>query len=161
VRIASVVHAVLAIASSSDSASTATNDESKILDFDTMVGVSRPYTGSVNPIRGVNGGGVPWVIGRGVGKLRSSGEITVDVRGLVIPSRGGTNPSPVFKAIVSCLSTDELGNAVIANRETATFQADAAGNSRIDDRVDLPRPCIAPIVFVTSAGGSWFAATGF
>jgi hypothetical protein len=27
--------------------------------------------------------------------------------------------------------------------------------------VDLPSPCIAPIVFVTSPNGAWFAATGF
>jgi hypothetical protein len=26
--------------------------------------------------------------------------------------------------------------------------------------VALAQPCIAPIVFVTSAGGAWFASTG-
>jgi hypothetical protein len=35
------------------------------------------------------------------------------------------------------------------------------GNAKIEADVSLPQPCIAPIVFVTSAGGSWFAATGF
>ena len=34
------------------------------------------------------------------------------------------------------------------------------GDARIRDVVDLPEPCIAPIVFVASGGGAWFAATG-
>lgn len=169
VAMAAIV-AFVAAAPSGVAVNAAENNQSKILDFDTMVGVAVPYTGSMNAIRGIAGGGLPWVIARGVGKLRVSGEIKVDVRGLVLDpndptviSRGlaGVNPSPVFKAIVSCMSTDEFGNPVIANRDTVTFPADAAGNSRIDDRVDLPEPCIAPIVFVTSGGGSWFAATGF
>lgn len=33
-----------------------------ILEFDTMVGVSGPFVGSSNPIRGINGGGLPWDI---------------------------------------------------------------------------------------------------
>ena len=30
----------------------------------------------------------------------------------------------------------------------------------IDEVLDLPDPCIAPIVFVTSPTGAWFAVTG-
>jgi len=26
--------------------------------------------------------------------------------------------------------------------------------------VDLPHPCFAPVVFVASAGGAWFAVSG-
>ena len=44
-------------------------DEFKVLEFDTMVGVPRPFTGAVNPIRGVPGGGLPWVISFGKGEL--------------------------------------------------------------------------------------------
>ena len=37
------------------------DDVPKILEFDSMAGVSRPYTGAANAIRGVPGGGlVPW-----------------------------------------------------------------------------------------------------
>ena len=35
------------------------------------------------------------------------------------------------------------------------------GNSEFEADVVLPSTCIAPIVFVTSATGSWFASTGF
>jgi hypothetical protein len=39
----------------------------KVLEFDTMAGVVRPFTGAANAIRGVNGGGLPWVIRAGPG----------------------------------------------------------------------------------------------
>jgi hypothetical protein len=34
------------------------------------------------------------------------------------------------------------------------------GNAEIKADLVLPHPCIAPVTFVTSAGGSWFASTG-
>jgi len=142
----------------------------RILEFDTMVGVPRPYTGSVNAIRGVPGGGLPWVVGSAKGELKVGGEIEVEVHGLVIDPNdpaaitaglAGTNPIPNFKAIVSCLSKDAAGVvATTVNVSTGLFPADATGNSSIEDTVSLPQPCIAPIVFVTSPGGAWFAATG-
>jgi len=148
------------------SVSTANADESKVLEFNTMVGVPRPYTGETNAIRDVPGGGRPWVIEFGKGKLGPDGDVDVLVKGLVIDPNepvgiAGTNPSPVFKVIVSCLSKDVDGNAVTVNVSTQDFPADSAGNAHIKDTVSLPQPCIAPIIFVTSGGGSWFAATGF
>jgi hypothetical protein len=142
---------------------------SKILEFDTMEGVPRPYTGATNAIRGVPGGGLPWVVDAAKGELRVDGQIEVAVEGLVIDpddpdaiaaGLAGTNPVPSFKVIVSCLSKDVAGGAITANVSTGLFPADAAGNSTIEDTVSLPEPCIAPIVFVTSPGGAWFAATG-
>lgn len=144
-------------------------ETAKILDFDTMVGVPRPYTGSVNAIRGVPGGGLPWVVGSANGKLRADGRLEVTVRGLVFdpndPSTiaagvAGRNTVPNFKAIVSCLSTDAAGVPTTVNASTGLFPADATGDSTIVDTVSLPEPCIAPIVFVTSPTGSWFASTG-
>ena len=142
----------------------------KILDFDTMVGVPRPFTGAANAIRGVSGGGLPWVIDQGKGKLRADGRIQVEVQGLVLDPNdadviaaglAGTNPVANFKAIVSCLSKNAAGTiATTVNVETDLFPASATGDSEIEDTVDLPEPCIAPIVFVTSPGGQWFAATG-
>ena len=143
----------------------------KILDFDTMVGLPRPFTaGEGNAIRGVDGGGLPWVVAEAVGELETNGDIEVKVEGLVLDpddptvialGRAGINPIPFFKAIVSCVSKDGDGDAVIVNVETGLFPADMGGNSEIEDNVSLPSPCIAPIIFVTSPGGSWFSATGF
>ena len=147
------------------SAITAKADDSKVLQFNAMAGVTRPYTGATNAIRNVPGGGVPWVIEFANGKLSPNGDVDVLVRGLVIDpnepvATAGTNPSPVFKVIVSCLSKDASGGATTANVSTQNFPADTAGNAHIKDTVSLPQPCIAPILFVTSGGGNWFAATG-
>jgi hypothetical protein len=136
------------------------NDETKILRFQTMVGVSGPYLGAANAIRGIGGGGAPWEIDDAKGELRADGEIDIKVRGLVLVSTGA-NPVTDFKAIVSCLSIDANNQPITVNVETGLFPADAEGNCLIADQVDLPDPCIAPIVFVTNPAGRWFAATGF
>jgi len=152
------------------SASSASADESKVLEFNTMIGVPRPYTGAANAIRGVPGGGLPWVVDSAYGKLKPNGDLRVTVKGLVLDpndpaviasGRAGTNPIPNFKAIVSCLSRDTAGNPTIVNVSTGLFPADTAGNSQIQETLSLPKPCIAPIIFVTNPAGSWFAATGF
>ena len=144
----------------------------KVLEFDTMVGVPRPYTGAANAIRGVPGGGLPWVILREArGELGVDGKLEIEVRGLVIDpndplagANAGVNPSPNFRAIVSCQSKDAAGAAVVVNRTTEQFPATTglgAGDAKIEAQVELPSPCIAPIIFVTNAAGTaWFAATG-
>ncbi len=145
----------------------------KVLEFNTMIGIPRPFAGvPANAVltRGIPGGGLPWVLGDAHGKIHVNGDIDVKVRGLVfdpddpvVQQRGlaGINTVPFFKAIVSCLTLNTDGDAEIANLSTGLFPADEAGNCLIKDIVLLPDPCIAPIVFVTSPGGAWFAATGF
>ena len=54
----------------------------------------------------------------------------------------------------------EEGAKVIVNAPTGLFPASETGDAFIQDAVSLPSPCIAPIVFVASPGGSWFAASG-
>ena len=142
-------------------------DPGTIVKFDTMTPVTGPYVGSANPIRTVPGGGLPWMITAGTGSLKSDGHLLVHVRGLVLadrppvpPALQGTNPIPDFRAIVSCQSIGAGGTATITNVSTAQFPASTAGKSDINATVSLPHPCIAPIVFVTSPGGMWFAATG-
>jgi hypothetical protein len=74
-------------------------------------------------------------------------------------ARRGTNPIPDFEAIVSCQSISGT-NATVTNVATGQFPASTRGNADIKARVTLPRPCIAPIVFVASPTGAWFAVTG-
>ena len=142
--------------------SQATAKETKIMEFSTMVGVPVPYTGATNAIRGVPGGGLPWAIGSASGELKASGKLEITVRGLVLAAGANTgkNPVPNFRAIVSCLSKDANGNPTTANVSTGLFPADLAGNAEIEATLSLPSPCIAPVIFVTSPGGAWFAATG-
>jgi hypothetical protein len=141
-------------------------DGRKVLEARVLAPVTEPYTGAANPIRGVPGGGLPWQIAEGRVDLRSDGRLDVEVEGLVLAERApvppalqGTNPIPQFKAIVSCQTTVN-GLAAVSNVSTAPFDASSAGDAETETSVDLPTPCFAPIVFVASAGGAWFAVTG-
>jgi hypothetical protein len=132
-----------------------------------MTPVVRPFIGATNAVRNVPGGGIPWMLAGAKGELSADGRIEVSVRGLVLAegANAGTNPIPQFKAIVSCLTPtfDTSGALTVAtvNRATNTFPASTTGDAEIEDVVSLPSPCIAPIVFVTSPTGAWFASTGF
>jgi len=52
------------------SAISVTAKEPKILEFDTMVGVPDGMTGTKSPIRGINGGGIPWQLTSAKGELK-------------------------------------------------------------------------------------------
>lgn len=134
----------------------------KILEWKTMVGVPQAFTGAQAPIRGINGGGVPWTVTSAKGELTTDGRLTIKVDGLVLASTL-SNPAAAFRATVSCL-TDV--NTIVNTQTADTFPAvtgpasEGGGDARIEADLALPQPCIAPIVFVTSTGGSWFASTG-
>lgn len=124
---------------------------SDILRFDRMAGVPDQEF----PIRGVNGGGAPWVVDVATGSLSQDGELEITVRGLVLETTG-VNPSTNFSGVVSCL--DGLGAEV--NVSTAPVPTDEAGNADIEETLELPNPCWAPVVLVVGDSSNWFAATG-
>lgn len=162
----SVVGLAVAVALVAPALGLGSADGRKVSDAKVLAPVTEPYTGSANAIRGVSGGGLPWEIGDATADLRADGRLHVDVEGLVLARRApvpanlqGTNPIPQFKAVVSCLTTSG-GLATTSNVSTPPVTASASGDAEIDATVDLPSPCFAPIVFVTSAGGAWFAVTG-
>ena len=74
----------------------------------------------------------------------------------------GQNPVQTFRGVVNCLTTEQPDMGV--NLATAPVPASMDGDATIRATVDLPDPCVAPIVFVTSgtgaAPGSRSAATG-
>src|SRR5215469_3311983 len=140
-----------------------------VLKFSTMTPVTGPFVGTANPVRGVAGGGLPWILTSASGSLKRDGQVTVQVRGLVLakqspvpPALQGINPFTDFRALVSCQSIGAGSTATVVNVSTGDFKADSQGDSTIHARVALPSPCIAPIVFVTGPTGTdvWFAVTG-
>ena len=146
--------------------SSASADPGTIFKFSVLTPVTGPYVGPSNPIRTVPGGGLPWIITAGTGSLKSDGHVLIHVRGLVLADSPavpanlrGINPVADFEAIVSCQSITG-GMATVTNVATGQFPASMRGNADIRARVKLPEPCIAPIVFVASPTGAWFAATG-
>lgn len=140
-----------------------------ILAFRAMYGVDGPFVGETNPIRGVIGDELPWVIAKFIrGKLDTKGRLEVLVRGLVFkdepsvpPELRGKNDEEQFRALVSCLT--EAKNAVVTkNVITAGFPATTSGDSFIKATIDLPNPCVAPIIMVLAGSeDKWFAVTGF
>jgi hypothetical protein len=145
-------------------ASLASAKPHQILEFDTMVGVPQAFTGAQAPIRGVNGGGIPWRVAAARGELGTTGHLEIRVTGLVLDAgaNAGTNPVASFRGLVSCLAADGSTQNVLTDPFPATTgaESDGGGNARIEAQLVLPDPCIAPIVFVTNPGGAWFSATG-
>jgi len=139
----------------------------QVMQWKTMVGVPAGLTGAQSqaPLRGINGGGIAWTIDRGHGSLSKQGHLEVDVEGLVLAAgaNAGSNPSATFRGLVSCVNPDGTFTNVLTDPFPATTGPASAGggNSEFETDVTLPSTCIAPIVFVTSATGSWFASTGF
>ena len=136
----------------------------KIAEFDTMVGVPPALTGAQQPIRGINGGGLPWMVSGASGELDANGHLEIAVAGLVFAAgpNAGSNTFSSFRAVVSCMTSD----GSIMNVATDAFPAttgpasSGGGNAFFEGDLALPQPCIAPLVFVTSPGLAWFATTG-
>ena len=104
---------------------------------------------------GVPGGGRPWTLVRGDAKLWADGWLDVKVHGLLLGTGGtneGTNPVTLGRAIVVCNGVDKVQSG------TVPFSAD--GDARVMAQLNLPSPCLAPVIFFGSAGGSWFAVSG-
>jgi len=140
---------------------TAGSNHSQVLEFKSMAPVVSPFTGAANPVRGINGGGVPWQLASAKGELKADGRLEIKVEGLVIVATG-VNPVAAFRGVVNCLTPASPTTGV--NLVTNPAPATTGGNARIEAKLALPTPCIAPIVFVTNgtgpAPGAWFATTG-
>jgi hypothetical protein len=140
-----------------------------LIGFQTMYGVDGPFVGTANPIRGINGDDLPWEVEHFVrGALTTHGRLSIVVRGLVFkddpsvpPELRGKNDEANFRGAVSCLTeSDETVPTV--NVVTQGFAANEEGDSNINAKVELPNPCVAPIVFVLAGSeDKWFAVTGF
>ena len=132
-----------------------------------MYAVDGPFVGEENPIRNIPGDGLPWAIRSAEGTLLSDGTLTIAVRGLVFtkdpevpPALRGINDEDHFRGIVSCL-TEEGDDVGISNVATAGFPATRGGDAFISQRVKLPNPCVAPIIFVAAGDeDDWLAVTG-
>ena len=122
-----------------------------------------PILGS-NPgvtIGGVKSGGAPWVVNDGFAVLNDDGRLRTDVRGLILPNLGTPGPVTAVAASVVC------GDTVAATTDSVPLSVD--GNAEIRAKLQLPSPCLGPIVLIRAAAfnatplpapGPWIAATG-
>lgn len=137
-----------------------------VFEFGRMVG--NDLTGADGAIRGVDAGGLPWVVDEAEAKLDEGGTLKVEVEGLVLADEPSvpedlrlTNPVPQFRAILSCLSPDA---GSVDDVRTGTFEANEEGDSEIEETLSVPEPCLAPIVLVAGpeeilGSDAWFAVT--
>jgi hypothetical protein len=138
----------------------------KILTFGNMYGVDGPFVD--RQVRGVPGDELPWVVEHARGVLKTNGQLTIHVRGLVFkddPSvpedLRGKNDEAQFRGLVSCL-TEGNDEVVGKNIFTSGFPATTSGNADISEKLALPQPCLAPIIMVLAGSeDKWFAMTGF
>jgi hypothetical protein len=141
---------------------------SRVFESEGMRGVTVDFLNPVT-LRGVPGPGQPWALDRGEVKIeKTSAEnvyrLRVEVRGLVLDPvtstspAAGTNPVANFRAIVSCVDKPD---GTVTNVTSNLFPANLAGDAELAELMNLPDPCMAIVVFVTSPAGNWFAVTGF
>ena len=141
-----------------------------LLSFQTMYGVDGPFLQNLHhPVRHVRGDELPWELKSAEGSVDTNGHIVIHVRGLVfaddpsVPIQlRGKNDAPEFRALVSCIT--ETSETAIRHVKVLTegFPANEDGNADIDAQVELPNPCVAPVVFVLPGDEKlWFAVTGF
>jgi hypothetical protein len=151
VRLAAATALLAAIVVGTGTAVAGPDHGRKIIDT-RLVGI--PVAGQV--LLGVTGGGRPWTIEKGKAKLFEDGFIDLEVRGLVLGPGGaneGTNPIALGRAIVVCNGGDKIMSA------TVPFSV-PGGDAEVEAQLALPSPCLAPVIFFGSAGGSWFAVSG-
>src|SRR5258706_1630210 len=65
-------------------AASASSEPATIFRFDTMAPVTGPYVGAASPVRGVPGGGLPWMIISGRASLNTDGDLQHRGRGQVL-----------------------------------------------------------------------------
>lgn len=141
-------------------------DSPMILKFSSMAGIPGGLTGtqSQTSLRGISGGGLPWMLTSANGYLKSTGALKIEVEGLVLAAgaNAGSNPIASFRGLVSCVKSDGSFDNILTSAFPATTgpAISGGGNADIETTITLPHPCLAPLIFVTSPGGAWFAVTG-
>jgi hypothetical protein len=112
-------------------------------------------------IDGANPGGVPWVIDRSTARVQANGRIRVRIEGLVIPIAHGTFPAGTARPVTTVSASVVCAGGTTATTDTAPISEE--GDARIDDTVDLPSTCLAPVVLVHPNGGAgaYIAVSGW
>lgn len=141
--------------------SAAAGDSAKIK-TEHFTGVPANLTGANGNFAGFNGGGLPWTIGDAEVSVRRSGKVEVEFSDLVFAAGPNTGRNTVaqMRVGVSCMGSDLVRTTALSDVFPVSV-ADAldpvGGDADATTRIALPATCLAPIVFVTSPGGAWFA----
>jgi hypothetical protein len=113
-----------------------------------------------NMVRGVNSAGQIWTIDDLLARIKTTGEIKVDGRGLVLAGGNNIGTPPAGTSVFASLLCGATGTTVHSTGASGVPLA-ADGDFRIDDVLDPPPPpdCANPVLLIRSVnGGNWFAA---
>ena len=117
-------------------------------------------------IGGVGSCGKIWTLKSGKAKLKASGKLRVEVKGLVLndASVGQYNGSPdgVDAVAVAVICHGPSGAAVAAQLEPVRLSK--TGDAKAEGKVDLPNGCVGPVIVLRERYegkiGGWLAGTG-
>jgi hypothetical protein len=132
----------------------AASAQAPLVRFDSGIGVIPLRAGALpNTVRGVNPGGIPWVISRLTVDIKTDGRISVDGRGLLLAGGDGigTNGNQSVRARLFC-------GAVMS--DSALVPLEPNGDFLIDGSLAPvpPFPCTNPVLLIVNTGNAWFAA---
>ena len=97
-------------------------------------------------VAGIPSGGAPWVVANSAFNVAASGEIQVEIRGLLISSGPFLNTvGPVTMVSASLVCND------VVSATTSAVPLSSAGDASIHDRVAVPARCIAPALLIRVA----------
>ncbi|HEX5333227.1 MAG TPA: hypothetical protein VFW79_11345 [Cellulomonas sp.] len=96
-------------------------------------------------VAGINPGAAPWVNGPSRVRVRDTGNITVQIRGLVIPPPRGTGVNPIPSVVATLVCDQQVATS------TAPFALSAAGDGSTRDVIAVPRHCDDPVVLIQPA----------
>jgi hypothetical protein len=119
-------------------------------------GHSGPFkSGVIGSIPGLTIGGIPsgpavWVVREGKASLTPSGELELEVKGLLIsggPANGTTGPVTQIAASLVCGGS---GGMVVAT--TAAVNLSPEGDAELEAKITPPATCFGTIILVRVAG---------
>ena len=114
------------------------------------------------PLRGVGGGGAPWVVADSEVELDSNGELEVEVEGLLITGTGSSPPDGTTGPVTSIWASLTCeGGGVFTSTSGAPLNAN--GDAELETTIPIPPSCLGPIVLIraNTGMGPWIAASGF
>ena len=101
---------------------------------------------------GVSPGGAPWVLKRGDVEVKRHGELTLEVKGLVIPNPPGDGTPGGVTTISASLYCGADADTTAADT-TKRVPISRKGGARIRDRsFTVPATCLAPVILVHPNG---------
>jgi hypothetical protein len=101
-------------------------------------------------IGGIMSGTSPWVVKNGKATLTPSGELQLEVHGLLIASGTGAGTTGPVTQIAASLVCGGSGGMVVAT--TAAVNLSAEGDAEIEATITPPATCFGTIILVRVAG---------